>query len=64
MTKIITNPKTVMMETVGERDELEQYFARKRLELTRRELRDMLSGNVQFHQDNLGPSPADTEKSA
>jgi hypothetical protein len=52
------NPATGKLETVGSPDTDEAAEQRKSLEKTRRELRDMLAGNVQFHTDTLGPGPA------
>jgi hypothetical protein len=51
-TKVIVNPKTGKMETV--QDSSEEQAIRK-LRETKKELREMLDGNVQFHTDTLGP---------
>lgn len=56
MIKTRINPKTGMAETY---DDLSDDAAMlEKVAKTRRELRDMLSGNTQFHTDTLGPTPA------
>lgn len=58
-TKVIVNPKTGAMETVSVSD----TAAIEALNKTRKALRDMLDGNVQFHTDTLGPDkPKPTEE--
>jgi hypothetical protein len=47
--KTVLNPETGKLETVEDKSE----SAQSSLERTRRELRDMLSGNVHFHEDKL-----------
>lgn len=49
MVKVIQNPVTGKFETVNEVGVTADDVAR-----TRRELRDMLAGNVRFHKDKLG----------
>jgi len=51
-TKVIINPKTGKMETV---DHNGDEFMKNKVSRTRKELRDMLDGNTQFHEDKLGP---------
>lgn len=50
--KVITD-KDGRMQTVPVSDTDAQAAVAK----ARRELRDMLAGNTQFHADNLGPTP-------
>jgi len=52
MTQVIFNPATGMMETVNEPT---KKVTKADVDRTRRELRDMLSGNTQFHQEQREP---------
>lgn len=52
--KVITNPLTGKMETVAE---LPGIVTPQKVAKTRKELRDMLTGNTPFHEDELGPNP-------
>ncbi len=52
-TKVIVNPATGRMETVDAHTE----DAQAKLQRTRRELRDMLEGNTQFHEDEFKAEP-------
>lgn len=53
-TKTRINPATGMAETYDDRSDTEL-----RVKILRREVKDMIAGNVQFHQDELGKKPAD-----
>lgn len=55
-TKVIVNPKTGKMETV---DDYTKIPTKEALARQHKELRDMLDGNVQFHND---PFAAPKEK--
>ena len=57
--KIVTNPVTGKSETqTGPNEQVVQ----QNLEKSRRELRDMIAGNTQFHDDpNKAPPEAPTE---
>ncbi len=56
--KTIVNPKTGRMETVD--DAPGTTVTQADVERTRRELRDMLSGNTQFHQEENTPAVPET----
>lgn len=58
MTKVITNAKTGRMETV---ESFPPGDVQKELRRARQETKDFISGNVQFHTDELGPSPTEEE---
>ena len=60
--KIVTNPVTGKSETqTGPNEQVVQ----QNLEKSRRELRDMIAGNTQFHDDpNKAPPEAPTEDAA
>lgn len=49
-TKVVRNPKTGMLETVSDWSGVRPEDVAE----TRRKLRDMLSGNIQFVSDNWG----------
>lgn len=51
MTTVITNPKTGRMETTISPPT--PPVTKADVDKTRRELRDMLDGNTQFHEDAL-----------
>lgn len=57
--KVVTNPKTGKMETV---QDFSEDIAIRKLRETKKELRDMLDGNVQFHEDKLGPAKSDVKE--
>ena len=50
--KTIVNPTTGKMETV---DDTTTDAIAEKLNQTKKSLRDMIAGNVQFHEDKLGP---------
>lgn len=54
--KVIVDPKTGLMETAPD---WESLGADAKLQRTRRELRDMLSGNTPFHEDAMAAPKAD-----
>lgn len=51
--KVVTNPDGTMQTVPSS-----EVDAQKKLQQTRRELKDMLSGNTPFHEDNLGKKEA------
>lgn len=55
------NPATGKLETIGDSSTDDAGAARQATEKLRREVRDMISGNVQFHEDKLGPGPKPAE---
>lgn len=56
--KVVTNPKTGKMETV----EVAEKVTKETLAEAHRELKDMLDGNKQFHDDPYTPKPEGENK--